>query len=230
MQILLLTTGVDEKGLLVAGSLPEICSWVITGCALAILLAGIRTLGGIPGGNRLFPPSIFAAIGTCAGAAGIARAAIYFLPSSNTRFHLVCAIAGFASALCLAALAYCRWKGQAIPLPVRLPIILFFCVYALCEYRVWSASTQLMEYAFPMLATVFLLLTSYHRAALEVRMNGRRSYVFCNLAALFFSLLAVPHDPAFFVPMAVWMLSDTCSLQQMVRRVRTAPQEPQDEV
>lgn len=230
MQIVLFTTGVDEKGLLVTGSLPEICSWVITGCALIILLLGIRSLGGIPGGNRLFPPSVFAAIGTCVGAGGIGWAAIRFLLSANTPFHMVCAIAGFVCVLCLAALAYCRWKGQAITLLARLPMILFFSVYALCQYRVWSASTQLMEYAFPMLATVYLLLTSYHRAALEVRVNGRRSYVFCNLAALFFSLLAVPHDPAFFVPMAVWMLSDTCSLQHMVRRVRTVPQEPQNEV
>ena len=229
LQIILLSTGLDEKGLLITGSLPEIYSWVLTGCSLVILLLGIRDLGGIPRGSRLFPPSALAAIGTCAGGAGIAYAAILSLLSSGGLVYMVCAIAGFASALCLAALAYCRWKGQAITLFVRIPIILFFTMYALCEYRTWSSSTQLMEYVFPMLATVFLLLTSYHRAALEVRMNGRRSYVFCNLAALYFSLLAVPHAPVFYLAMAVWMLSDTCSLQQLVRRPRPAPQEPQSE-
>lgn len=229
LQIILLSTGLDGKGLLITGSLPEICSWILTGCSLLILLLGIRDLGGIPRGSRLFPASPLAAIGTCVGGAGIAHAAIRSLLSSGSFVYLISAIAGFASVLCLAALAYCRWKGQAITLFVRMPIILFFTMYSLCEYRIWTASTQLMEYAFPMLAIVFLLLTSYHRAALEVRMNGRRSYVFCNLAALYFSLLAVPHNPIFYLAMAVWMLSDTCSLQQLVRRPRPAVQEPQSE-
>ena len=225
----LLTLGVDSKGLLVTGSWMESLSWGCAGSMAVVLALGIRSLDGIPKNERLFPASAAAALGNVPGAVGFGITAIRLLLDAGSPFHTAAAISGFAAALCLVALAFCRWKGQKISLLARLPVILFLALFSLSQYRGWSAATQTMEYAFPMLATVFLILTSYHRPALEVRLHGRKSYVFCNLAALFFSMLAIPHAPLFYLPMAVWMASDICSLRVMTKRVTPRQEDAPEE-
>lgn len=224
LQALYFATAVDEKGLLARGHFADILCWILTAVVMAVLALGIRSLGGIPKYEKLFPASLPGAIGTWLGAVGIAAASIRIFTAPADIFSLVTGGFGFASVVCLAALGYWRLKGQKPPVLVRLPLILFCMLYLICQYRGWSSATQLQEYAFPLFASVFLMLSCYQRAALEVRLGGRRTYVFCTQAAAYFCLLAGAQDPLFYLPMAVWMYLDICSLRLMQRKAKPAAQ------
>ena len=77
LQIILLSTGLDEKGLLITGSLPEICSWILTGCSLLILLLG-------PGAAvcSLLPPLLPSAPASVAQESPMPRSVLCFLPAA----------------------------------------------------------------------------------------------------------------------------------------------------
>lgn len=218
LQMLFLSSATDAKGLLLTGHWADTASWILTALVLAALGMCAWNLDGIPKYTRLFPASAAGAAGNLAGALGIAAASIRALLSAPAALSTVSAVLGLAAAACLGVIAYYRWKGARPATVLRLPIIAFFLINALQQYRGWSAATQLQEYAFPALAAITLLLACYQRAALELRMNGRKGYVFFSLSAAYFCCLAIPGDILFYLPLAVWMLADCCSLKAMKKR------------
>lgn len=225
LQVLFFATAVDAKGLLVSNHFADILCWIIAAVMLLFLALGIRRLGGIPKYEKLFPASLPGAIGSWIGAVGIAIASIRIFLAHTEIISIGTGVLGFASALCLVALGYWRWKGQKPPVLIRLPLILFSMLHLICQYRGWSNATQLQEYAFPLFASVFLLLSNYQRTALETKLGGRRNYVFCTQSAAFFSFLAAAQDPLFYLPVAVWMYLDICSLRLMQRKVKPAAEQ-----
>lgn len=234
LQVLYFATAVDEKGLLARSHPADILCWVLTAGMIVLLALCVRSLGGVPKYEKLFPASVPGAIGNFAGAAGIAAVGIRLLLSSGGTtgvpaaalgfIRIPTAILGFVSALCLVAVGYWRWKGQKPHMAARLPLILFAMLHLICQYRYWSSATQLQEYAFPLFGSVCLMLACYQLSALECRLGGRRGYVFFGQAAAFFCFLASAQDPLFYLPMGVWMFLDVCSLRVLQRRQK--PEEP----
>lgn len=213
LQLIFRTAGTDEKGLLVSSHWADTASWILTALVIAALALCIRGLGGTPRYSQLFPASLTGAAGCLAGAVGIASVSIRTLVSAPSTLNTAVAVLGFVAAACLLVRAYYRWKGTRPATLLHIPVILFFLIDALLQYRSWSSATQLQEYAFPAFAAILLLLACYHRATLEVKMTGRKSYVFFSYAAAFFCCLIIFADVLFYLPMAVWMLADCCSLK-----------------
>jgi len=219
-RIVLFITGTDHRGLLVSGHWADTACWALTAVLLVVLALCCRPLVGNLRIERLFPPSVGAMLGNIAAAIGVAGAAIRILVGSHDAFGMITGIAGFSGAVCLAAVAYWRLKGQRPNGFSRIAIMIFFMLHLMCQYRSWSHATQLQEYAFPLFAAVFLMLTAYQRAALETRMIPRRFYVFFSQAAAYFCFLSVADDALFFLPMALWLFLDTCSLQVLPKKSR----------
>ena len=63
--------GVDEKGLLIPGHPMDLLVWVITAAAAALILPGVVRLRGSDNYGRNFTPSLTAALGAFALAAGV---------------------------------------------------------------------------------------------------------------------------------------------------------------
>ncbi len=98
--------------------------------------------------------------------------------------------------------------GKKPAFAFSLPAVLLFMVYPLSRHGVWSYQTQFLDYGFSLLALVSLLLFSYACCHLTVTSLSARWMGLSGLCACFFSLVAAAGEqPAFFLPMAVWVSS-----------------------
>ncbi len=127
---------------------------------------------------------------------------------------------GLAGALCLMYLAWCRYAKIRPQFWARSVVLLYLMLHMLCRYRVWSAEPELLRFIFDLAATVCFLLSSYQRLTIEVGMAQRRGYLCLNMLGVFFAMTALPgsSDRLFLCCMAVWAMSDLCSLRTRMPR------------
>lgn len=209
-----LALGVDDRGLLPVGSIPDVLSWVMVALVMAILAAGTWNLKGANKYSYNFSPSDIAGIAT-------ALAGISFLITSVTELivgadsiSITSAILGFLAAASLCFLGYCRWKGRRPSMVFHGIVCLYLMLYLISHYRLWSSAPQLQSYGFELLAIVFVMLACYQRAAFDADRGNRRSYAFFSLAALYFSIATLPgcDNYGFFIGCAIWMAATPCRL------------------
>lgn len=214
LRLWLFGAGMDEKGLLVAGHPAGILIWILTAIVIAVVALGVRKLMPIDKYHQLFPASIFAGIGCMLGAAGILYVNIREYLQVRDTITLVTLILGLLAAVALVLLGGCRWQGKRPAFWLQSVVTVYFMLHLVSQYRLWSAESQLQVYFFPLLASVFLMLTAYHGAVLDAEKGSRRWYVFGSQCALFFCCLSLqgPSWP-FYLTMALWLGTGLCSLK-----------------
>jgi hypothetical protein len=95
------------------------------------------------------------------------------------------------------------------------------------EYRAWSTQPELMQFFFPLLASVLMVLAMYHRTAFCVKLGSRSQFLFFSQFGAFCCLLALPAVPApFYAGMAIWALTDRCSLK--IVKAKAADEAPEE--
>lgn len=211
LRLWLYAGGRDEKGLLVTGHPANIALFILTAAVLAVLFLRVRTLGHAPGYSHLFPRSVPAAIGN-----GVSAVAVLLsLPLSLSATTVL----GLLAAASFAYLAFCALRHLRPAFWLHGIITVYFMVYAVGQYRVFSTEPQISVYFFELLAAVFLMLTFYYRSVLDVEEKGRSAYVFCNQAALFFCCVSLTGgNRLFYLAMVVWTATNLCSLKSVTRR------------
>lgn len=147
-------------------------------------------------------------------AAGIGLSAFGFMISSfslkgDTFLHNAIPFLGAVAALVLLYIAFHRAKGLSVN-PLYYCIIIVFMVFrTMTACSEWSSEPQLLRYFFPLLACVFLLLTTYYRTELELEVKHPRSYIFFSQAALFCCILSCASgDWLFYLTGGIWLLAD----------------------
>ena len=188
----LVTDGPDSKGLLQSLHIAGILLWIVTAAALIfplIFFRGIKPAGRY---GKLFPASLPAAAGMLAAAMGMGVTGIATWGIDTTPLTRLCAILGVVSALCLVVAAVCRAKGKRPTYLLFTALTIFFMVYLINQYRVWSAEPMLNNYIFPLMALVSLMLTSYHQATADAGVGNLRTYLLYNLASAYFCCIAIP--------------------------------------
>ncbi len=223
----LLRTGVDIKGLFIASHPAIPLLFIVTGVQMLLLLSHMLVL---PKENRPShepPASTLQAMGHLVAASGILFTSISFLMETPDSMELILAVLGFACVLCLGFVAICKLSGTKYSCFPYVSVTVYFMVFLAYQYRQWSSETQLLVYFFPLLATVFLMVSSYYRAAQTARGKRPRQMEFFAMGALFFSCIAVPGDHwELFFAMAVWMAADPCLLHTqagLFQRTEEAP-------
>ena len=217
--------GTDEKGLLVSHHPANALTLILTALVLAVLFICIRPLKAVDRYQQLFPGSVFPAMGYIAAAAGIAWVNFRDLSLRADTITILSLILGILAAVSLFILAYCRLKRIRPVCYFHVLITFYLMFHLISQYRLWCAEPQLQIYFFPLLASVFLMLTGYHSAVLDARKSSRRWLVFCNQGALFCCCLSLWSDSWFFyLTMGFWMLSSLCSLDTK------EPETPAEEV
>ena len=79
-----------------------------------------------------------------------------------------------------------------------------------------------VEYIFPLLACVFLMLTGYYRAVSDTGMDSGRGRVFFNQAAVYCCCLSlIGENRLFYMGMILWLVLDLCPEEQI--KIPTAP-------
>lgn len=207
LRIWLYATGVDDKGLLVAGHPLLSISFLLTAAVLAAVFACTRN---IPKEGK-FPESPVAALGCIAAAIGIVLTNVLELTIRRDTITIACFALGIAAAVCLLIAAACHAKGKHPSFIFFGILTLYLMLHPLSQYRLWSADPQLMNYCFHLLASVFLMLTGYHRTALDAGKGNAKWYIFCSQAALFFCCISIHGNSwLFYMSMALWTATGLC--------------------
>lgn len=208
VRLWLFSSGMDEKGLMIVTHPGAVLSWVLAALVIAALFICTRGLD-FPQKRQPHAPPVPGCIGTLAAAIGIATAELPSLLALGDSFSLIASVLGIAAAACLCVMSYDNLKRKAPAFGLYLILIVYFLLHLVCLYRRWSWASQLQIYAFPLLASVLLMLACYHRTALPTSLGSWGSYLFFSQAAAFFCCLATLGTKSLFYPaMTVWMLLD----------------------
>lgn len=209
----LFATGLDEKGLLLANHPAQLLIWILTGALVLFLITATWTLKGPSDYKHNFPRSIPGAVGILMAAVAAAITSISRLQALSDPLNIASAILGGISTLCLLLLAWLRFKG-ARPNPL---FFILICVWLMVDlvllYRQWSATPQVQNYCFSLLANVCVMLSVYYSAAFCANMGNRKMHTLFHLLAVFFCLTALPKcdNPVYFALMCGFMMLDICA-------------------
>ena len=200
----------DAQGLLQSGHFATGLSFVLL---LVVAAGNLMVLGDVKSEGEhdsLFPKSVFAALGSFLGAAGILVSTFSF-KDAGILTVLVTAL-GILSAVALGYAGFCRLQGKQpqFLLFAVVTVLLIFRTLAAC--RVWSAEVQVQSFVFPLLANFSLLLATYYRTNLCAEQKNCRQYMFFRQLAVFCCLLScVWGDSVFYLAGAVWLITDFCN-------------------
>ena len=210
LRVWLYATGLDEEGLLASAHPAGILVLILSALTVGFLLWFLRHFNTHGKYTHQFPSSVFGAVGSFAGAAGLLLTAMVGLVRHETSFALIAGILGVAAAAAMAFTGLCRLKALRPSFLFHMIICLFFVLQLISQYQSWSADPQLHDYCFQLLATVCAMLFAYHRAALDLKSGSRRPLVVTGLLGTYFnclSLVATDHT-LFYAGLTAWMVTN----------------------
>lgn len=183
----LLQTGVDSKGLLVAGHPGTWASLLLLAAVLCMLCLALRQRQ-----VYHFHPSTLSAVSMLFFAIGYGFSAWKLISDRAQTLSLIAGILAAVSAVFSLLLAFALLRKLRLHPFVYCPPVLFFMVLLICRYQQWSGESELQRYLFQLLSVISLMFSAYHRAALEADKKGIRPYLLLSRAAIFFCISAIP--------------------------------------
>lgn len=221
--------GPDIQGLYKAQPVAWALIWVVSILALgAFLLAGSRLAE--PGDySDNFPASPYSAVGCVLAALGIGVTAVPLLLENQNWLELVTGIVGLAAAVSMCFVGYVRLQGKVPNFLFHFSVCLYFALRIFDRCKAWSNEPQLSVFLFPFLACVCVMLAAYQLACFDVNLPKRKACVFWSLSGVYFSIVAMPGSDELLLHgcMAIWLLTNLCSLKPMKKKEATAPAEEQ---
>lgn len=187
-----LFSAMDEKRLLPANHPADICLFLLTAVVLGVLFLSTRkpvVRAVSPGKMRSY--HIFSAFCYVLGSLGLIVTA---LSVSTAKLALVATLASLAGGIAMILMVPLKLLGKQLPygLPAILTLVLMVNTVAQCQ--VWGAIPQLSVYFFPLLASVFLILTAYHKTLLTAGKGKPALLAFFSQGALFFCFVSLCSD------------------------------------
>lgn len=217
-------SAMDSNGLFVTFHPANLLTWVVAFVSVAVLILCLRFP--MPGGEylKLFPKSVAATVGCFIGAVGIAVCSVTELMSLPKADYAAVAtlVTGMVGSASLVYLGLCRLWDMHPGTAFRCLVCLFFVLHLVSQYRTWSAEPQLQEYFFQLMASVLMMLCSYHRATLDSGKHPLRRYLIFHQLSLFFCCMSmVGQNRLFYLTMGVWTLLDSCAIVSVTKLWRT---------
>lgn len=214
--LVLRLTGMDAQGLFDRGSFLVVLIWVLTAAAVAVLVPGLGRMGGKAKYSRMFPVSASGAVGILGAAAAMLWCAWGLLTASISALETLTGVLALVSGAALVYLAWCRFRGIRDSFLLWSVVTVCLMLRLMISYRVWSAQPELLQYFFPLMASVCLLLAVYYRTAFCVGLGKRRMYLLCTQLGAFCCLVTLGSGfDLFYAGMLLWALLDLCSLRPM---------------
>jgi hypothetical protein len=232
----MMETCFDDKGLLVAGNLPQTLLWVVAIAFAAGLAVMLRTIGGDGSYEDNFPACYLS--GGLMIAAGLLMAwavpglalgvptpmAQGMAMGINVLTDWAAKFLPWLAAASMVVLGGLRMVGKK-PWPILSgSITLFYMLMLVTNYRLWSADPNLMDYAYQLLAQVLLMLCSFHRTCCDAGIIQRRKLLITGLSAAVCATASLSMDfqQGFFLASALWAAGCMCN-------VAVLPPDPEDE-
>lgn len=196
----LLSTSVDEKGLLTAGHPLGIFSWILTAC---VIVLAVGCFWKRPG--RISVPG--SPLGGLLRALAMSIACFLFL-DQGILGKAAAVAAAVTAVLSLVSLLDSKKKLPAAAADI--PMILFFLLCLLSRYQIWSAEPEIQRYFYQLLALVCLMLATYQRSAIALGLAKGPFFLASGCLGVYFAF-AAGADPSFtvlFLALGVWMLAE----------------------
>lgn len=214
LRIWLWNTAMQEQHLLASNHPADILCWILSAVVFLVVLILCFPLVKAPKYAFNFPCSIPGFIGCLAAGVAIGVVSAQILTQKTDFIDIAVGIVGILAAGSLLSLGFLRKDGKKPVVLLHAAVCLFFMLYLVFSYRHWSATPQIQFYGFQLLALVFLMISTYQRAAFDANMGKRRSYAVVRLMATYFCLMCTPYseNALFYVAMMLWAVTDLCSL------------------
>lgn len=219
LRLWIILPGPDAEGLYAPQPFAWTLLWIVTILTLAAVVVMSARLK-VPGKyTDNFPASVPSAIGSALAALGIILSKQVF-PIGSDLLSTLTSILGIISAAVLVLAALNRYQGKKASFLLHAIPCLFFALRIFMLCRVWSSETQTGVFLFQFFASICVMLASYQLACFDVNLGKRRSSLFWSLSGVYFCLLALPgsNEPLFYAAMALWLLTNLCSLWPMKAR------------
>jgi len=219
----LLGSALDADGLLIIWHPINILIWVLTALVGIVLLVLFFTWD-----KQLvyqFPFTPLSGTATLFMAVGYAVAAYPLLFDPTYYLDMVTGIFALLAILCTLLIALGQFLKLRMHPLLYCPGVLFFMLYLLASYPLWSGEPQPQFFFFQMMACVFLLLSVFTRAEMAAGRIAGRNYTIFSRAAIFLCIAAIPHSDRalLYAIFAVGLLLDGC------RTVKRQPKNPPPE-
>lgn len=218
----LYATGMDEKGLLVAGHWAGLSLVALSALFALMSLLLSRCLQGSGQYRYSYPGSVMGSLGAFAAAAGVLLTTLAQLRAPDHQLYSV--IVGFAAALSLVIIALCRAAGSRPVCLFHGIVCVFFALRMVRCYQNWSSDPQLMDFVFYLSAYIALMLTAYHHAAFDAGLGNHKNLWLMSLLAVYLCIMSFrgTGDELLLLTGAFWALTNTTSLKLPPRRRGTA--------
>lgn len=215
LRVWLYATGLDQDNLLLSSHPAGYLVLLLSVAVLAALFLLTLRWDGQGKYADHFPPSIIGAVGTFLAAASLLVAAMIDLIQKANTLAILSGIFGTAAAAALVFTGYCRLRGHRPSFIFHILVCLYFLLRLIVQYQSWSSDPQLHDYCFQLLATILLMLFSYHRSALDLKITSRRRLVLLGLWGTYFCCLSVVQSeaPWLYIGMGIWMITNLGALQ-----------------
>lgn len=228
---LLYAVTVDEKNLLPMLHPLEVLLWALTIAAAAFVIVRVRKL---EGSNRYvdnFAPSAAGMAGAFVMAVGILVTVLTAQASFEGPVSLLWKAAGFLSVPGLAVVGLRRKQGKRPLFLCHFVVCVFFALYMVNRYQLWSGNPQLQDYFYSLSGSILLTLFAFYQAAFDVGSGKRRMQLAIGLLAAYSCMAALPHaeSRALYLAGAVWTLTNLCTQTPVARRQKTAAPEQNKE-
>lgn len=226
LRMLLVNVELDEGGLYPPQPVTWVLFWLISVLLMAAIIFMTRRLEYAGTFQDNFPPSLTAAIGSFVGAAGLLISTLPLFPHADTLSALT-GYSGILAAIALAVVAVARYQGKPPFFLCHLSVSAHMILRIFYFSRLWNNTTQMGTFLPMLLAMSCVMLAAYYLTPFDVGMGSRRSSLFWSLMSVHFCLtsLADRTDMVFYGTMALWLLTNLCSL----RRLRQPEPEAQEE-
>lgn len=233
--------GPDAGGLFEPRPLAWCLLWVLTAATAVMIIYAVRKLRNPGTYQDNYPKSSAALVCSLPVATNILITGVGLLRSSleidlatfkPDYIGVATGILGIVACACLVISGLNRFFERKPFFVLNGLVCLYFALRLFHHCREWSNEPQLGIVIFPFLASLVMMLASYHRACFDVDMGKRRVFLFWSLMGVYLSVVAMLsyEEPLFYGSCALWLLTDLCSLRPLRRRPAVAqPEEAPEE-
>ena len=220
-------SGPDDKGLYESNLLAWGLLWLLTAATVAAVVFAVKGLKNPGSYEQNYPKSVVA--GLCAMPAAVIMLlsnAQLLLPvaasadQSNIMIMRLAGILGVLAGACLLAVSVYRIQGKKPFFLFNGVVCLYLAVRLFYSCFRWSNQPQLGLVILPFLASVTLMLSTYHRLCFDVDLGKRPGAALWGLISVFLCVVAIFsfEDPLFYGMCALWKLTDLCSMRPLKSR------------
>lgn len=184
-----LFSAIDGKGLLPAGHPVDSALYILTALTLGILFLATRELTPRQGNPNIL--RCVSAFAYALGGLGLIFDCLLHFSGVSVRLAGVAIVGGIVGGIVMLSMAALQFLGKKTPylLYAVLTVVLMLDTVAQCQ--VWGSEPQLQAYFFPLLASIFLILSSYQATALAAGRGKPTLLAFFSQCALFFCCLSL---------------------------------------